>query len=183
MDHAQATDRDTARLFIALWPGADVVRALRAWPGLAACDAGRTAPAGHVHLTLHFLGDVPRARLPDVQRALRVPFQPFELALRHCVPWRGGIIVVLPDELPLSLARLHAALGERLRQLALRTVARPFRPHVTLARHHAGPPSPPLQPLVRWPVDGFVLARSSPSPGRVYDVLHAYACDGTASAG
>lgn len=157
---------DPARLFLALWPDAATCRALQAWQD--ACrpwPAGaRPTPAAHLHLTLHFIGAVPRARLPELATGLACPFTPFLLRLARFERWHGGIAALLPDDTPPALASLHADLAQALRTLALPVDARPFRPHVTLARHAGGaaPAEEGLPAPVQWQVEGgYVLAESA----------------------
>jgi RNA 2',3'-cyclic 3'-phosphodiesterase len=160
------------RLFTALWPP-DPVRAAIAnwqarweWPRAAA-----PVRPERLHITLHFLGEVPVARFADLARALRVPFEPFELALGTGEVWPSGVAVLQPHAVPPALARLHAALGARLAMHAWPLDARPYRPHVTLARRAHGARPPPEGPGLRWPAgDGYVLVRSLPG-GAGYEVI------------
>lgn len=160
----------TARLFVALWPSPRVRAALAAqrdritWPARAA-----PVPDARLHLTLHFLGDVPVVRLPEIAAALPPPGPAFELRFGTLQVWRGGLVVLCPLALPPALAALHAALGERLRALGLPVEQRRFRPHVTLARHAAGAPTSMPVPLLRWRAAGAVLVQSVPDRG--YTVL------------
>lgn len=154
---------DPARLFLALWPDAAARRALQAWQGAIAWPAdARPTAAAQLHLTLHFIGAVPRSRLPALLAGLDRPFTPFTLQLADFALWRGGIAVLQPAEAPAALATLHADLADALRALALPVDERPFRPHVTLSRHAGGAvPAPPPAPVV-WRADaGYVLAESA----------------------
>ena len=164
-----------ARLFIALWPDAALRQALVAWhepcPGRA--GAKPVAPE-KLHLTLHFLGNVPRDRLPALRSGLRVPFQPFALHLSHCQHWPGGLLVVSPDAVPPALAELHATLRDALRRLELRVEERAFRPHVTLVRRHAGPLPAPAAQALSWHVDSYALVESAARSGGGYAVLEAF---------
>lgn len=169
--------RDPARLFLALWPDAATRRAIEAWQQALSwpSNARLTAPA-HLHLTLHFIGNVPRARLPALHQGLARAFTPFELMLDEFTVWHHGIAVLQPrGETPAALAALHAALGDALRALALPVEARPLRPHVTLARHGIGaalPAGTAAPPTVRWHADdGYVLAESAGG----YHVLQRFA--------
>ena len=174
----------TARLFLALWPTAAWATALAQRLGLAPEAApGRRVPPQQIHLTLHFLGSVPRQRLPALVEGLRVPFAPFDLALRRCERWPRGRLVALPDEPPPALADLHAALGAALQHLGLPVEQRAFRPHVTLARRYDGPVPAPLASPVRWHVTRYALVESCPvlapsapqkTVGTRYQVLHHY---------
>lgn len=163
-----------ARLFLAMCPGAQVLAAIathaQAWrwpPG-----AARYTPPDW-HVTLHFLGAVPRARLDELRAGLAVPVQPFELRFGEPALWPHGLAVLLPMAVPAALQRLHEELGRRLRQLGLRTDERAFRPHLTLARHavRAVPPPPPAW---GWLVRGYVLMESTGDPQARYRVLQHY---------
>jgi len=162
-----------ARLFIALWPDPAVRDAIAAWSERWRWNASaKRVGAGHLHLTLHFLGDVPREQLPALRRALALPFAPFTLVLERAVQWRGGTAVLEPARVPLRLRELHAALGDALRSVAIPVEARALRPHVTLARR-AGPAEPPGSAAqLRWRVAGYALVESRPGAG--YEVLQTY---------
>jgi 2'-5' RNA ligase len=158
--------RDPARLFLALWPDATTRRALQTWQEAIRwpSNARLTTPA-HLHLTLHFIGHVPRVRLPELAAGLTQPFTPFEWVLAEFAVWHHGIAVLQPSgETPPELAALHAGLANALRSLTLPVETRPFRPHVTLARHGsgAGLREGETPPLVHWRADdGYVLAESA----------------------
>lgn len=161
-----APPRDPARLFIALWPDEGVRSQLLAWQRTVRWPRGarQAAPPG-LHVTLHFIGEVPRSRLPELTSGLAVaPVPPFELVLDEFSVWHHGIAVMQPSApAPEALALLHARLGDALRALELPVESRPFRPHVTFARHGQGAtltgrPPPP----VRWACGGgHVLAESA----------------------
>ena len=173
----------TARLFVALWPPPAVVRGLQSLQQ-AACGPGpaQPVPSERLHLTLHFLGAVPRERLAELRATLCVPFSAFELRLQRLERWSpGGLVVVQPERVPTALQALHAALAQRLESLGLRTDRRSFRPHVTLARRHTGawpgeppsgaPESPGHAPPLRWRVRRYGLAESLPGPQAPYRLL------------
>jgi 2'-5' RNA ligase len=158
--------RDPARLFIALWPDEAVRAGLVAWQRAVSWPrAARPAAPTGLHLTLHFIGAVPRARLTELAAGLAVPpVSPFELVLDEFAVWHHGIAVLQPSrKAPDALAILHAELAEALRALELPVETRPLRPHVTFARHGQGATlatAPP--PPVRWTSDGaYVLAESA----------------------
>lgn len=165
----------SARLFLALWPDDRLRRALGAWVAPSLGDVG-TKPVARerLHLTLHFLADVPDNRLPALRAALQVPFQPFELRFSRCEPWPGGLLVAPPDELPPALERLHADLGDGLHRLGVPVEARGYRPHITLARQFAGPPPCPATAPLSWHVGSYALVLSRAHEGGGYEVLHFY---------
>jgi RNA 2',3'-cyclic 3'-phosphodiesterase len=149
------------RLFIALWPSEPVHSALAAaqqrwsWPPHAAL-----VRPDKLHVTLHFLGNVAQDRIDELRAAIDIASPLFELRPHAQAVWRGGI-AVLETDAPEPLMALHAALGKALAGIGLAVETRPYRPHVTLARHAQGalPPSA-LQPFI-WPVHGHVLVRSA----------------------
>lgn len=162
-----------ARLFVALWPTAAVRTALAAssqrWTwntGAARVDPER------LHLTLHFLGEVDRERVPALHEALALPGAPFSLTLSRPVLWSGGIAVLEPARIPPELSALQAALGAALRGAGFEFEARRWRPHLTLARRAAGAVPPASCRAPTWRVRDYALVESSP-PGR-YTVLQRY---------
>jgi 2'-5' RNA ligase len=162
----------SARLFLALWPPPQVrdalVESVRHWPWP---DAARLTRPERLHATLHFIGSVPLGRLDEARRALSVPFEPFEWDFTRPEVWRGGIAVLCPAEVPAALARLHEALGVRLRQLELPVEERPYRPHVTLARKAQALKAPAQVAAVRWRAEhGYHLVRTLPG-GQGYESL------------
>lgn len=183
--HGPATrppGRDPARLFLALWPDAAALRAIQAWQQAVAWPSGaRLTAAANLHVTLHFIGNVPRARLPELTDGLGPPqvqpFAPFDWALDEFDVWHHGIAVLQPSRpAPAALLALHASLAQALQTLQLPVETRPFRPHLTLARHGTGAalrtgasPAP-----VHWRADaGYVLAESAGG----YHVLQRFGAD------
>ncbi len=165
-----------ARLFVALWPGeatrAALARCRDAWSWPAPPQA-----ADRLHITLHFIGDVPRSRLPELRDALRQPFDPFVLTLDAFARWSNGVAVLLPATAPAALDALHQRLRERIDGLGLATESRRLRPHVTLSRRAGGAllPEPPTP--VAWPVARFALVETLAGSGD-YRVVCSYGCDG-----
>jgi 2'-5' RNA ligase len=166
---------DTARMFIALWPAPSVRAALTAWrDSVAWPSAASPVRSEQLHVTLHFLGSVPLPRVPDLARGLAVPFDPFELKFGHPELWHGGVAVLAPDPVPAPLLALHASLGAALERLGVTPEARPYRPHVTLARR-AGSLVETIQgPPLRWKVEGYALMQSKVGAGSEYGVVQAY---------
>jgi 2'-5' RNA ligase len=167
----------SVRLFLALCPPSPVCAALAdhvaAWRWNA--DARRHAPTDW-HVTLHFLGAVPRARIDELRAGLVVPMAPFTLRFGQPLLWPQGLAVLLLTIVPPELMRLHAALGQAVRALALKTDARPYRPHLTLARHaaKAEPPAQAQALVFDWPVRGYALMASTGDAAQRYRVLQTY---------
>ena len=162
-----------ARLFLAIWPDAGCRACLRAhrdawrWPaGAAPVEPQR------LHLTLHFIGNVPRDRVAGLAAALQVPFEPFHIPFGVPHSWPRGLAVLCPQDLPAGLGSLHAALADALQAFGLPVERRDFRPHVTLARKAAGAMPPARAPGFRWPVAAYALMESV--PGAEYRLVRSY---------
>jgi 2'-5' RNA ligase len=164
----------TTRLFLALWPDPAVRAALRDWRDAWSWPPSATpVPTDKLHLTLHFLGNLPSLMVPDLVRGLAVPFSPFELSFGEAKLWPHGIAVLEPANEPEPLLALHAALGQALLGLGLQPEERKFRPHVTMARRAAGALVPVQGRAIDWKVDGYALVESTPGQGG-YTVCQRY---------
>jgi len=161
-----------ARLFIALWPEDSVRAQLAAWRDGWNWPKGATlVRTDRLHMTLHFIGDVPEERIDEVSNALQAPFSPFQLALGRNALWPHGVAVLEPIRAPTELTGLQHALGERLQALALPVDARSYKPHVTLARRAGSATIAADGPPFIWQVEHYALMRSHSDR---YEVLRAY---------
>ncbi|MGC8782457.1 MAG: RNA 2',3'-cyclic phosphodiesterase [Anaerolineae bacterium] len=95
----------------------------------------------NLHLTLKFLGDTPRSRLPEVEAALRAACSAhaaFEIGFegRGCFPnfRRPRVIWVAVRDRGQALARLQADVEKHIAPLGWPTEERGFSPHLTLGR-------------------------------------------------
>ena len=166
---------DTARLFFALWPDAGTQRAL----GALAQDlklecGGRAVAARNIHLTLVFLGDVERARMPRLDAlAAGIRAARFELAVDYIEYWRHNRIVWAgARHCPEALQELVALLGQGLAAEGFRPDERPYVPHITLLRNARRQAVMAVAPSITWPVARFALVESAPRErGRVYEVV------------
>ena len=164
---------DTERLFLALWPDARCRTCLLAHRDAWRWNAGAAPVAPRrLHLTLHFIGAVPRDRVAALAAALQVPFEPFSMSFGVPEAWPRGLAVLRPQDLPEPLGSLHAALGQALRSFGWPVERRDFRPHVTLARKATGAVAPAHAPVFRWPVAAYVLMASV--PGADYRLVRTY---------
>lgn len=163
------------RIFFAIWPQARTAHALAQWAREAQRLSGGT-PTGEerIHLTLAFLGEAEPQRA--VAAARRVSADTHSLPIEEARYWRKNQIVWAgPRETPLPLGDLFKRLEFELYKEDFILERRPFAAHVTLLRKARAAALPPL-PAIDWPINEFVLVRSSlSSAGSRYDVLERFA--------
>jgi RNA 2',3'-cyclic 3'-phosphodiesterase len=175
MPHGTPAAAGDARLFLALWPSPSVRAALASaagqwvWPA----QARRVSPQ-RLHVTLHFLGKVPRERIAVLVQGLSVPVAPFRLSIDRAAVWRNGVALLQPAAVPVELLHLHEMLARSLPALGLAAETRRFRPHVTLAREAGGATPPPLFTPIAWRVAHFALVESQWGAQAAYRVLHRF---------
>lgn len=152
-----------ARLFLAVWPDAPARASLAAIASeVARRCGGRAVPAAKLHLTLAFLGEADPARVPSGALAqVAAQSAPFGLALDRLGAFaRAGVAWAAPSEVPAALAAANRDLVRALADRGVATEARPYRPHVTLARRCERTLEGPIAPPVAWRVDRVVLMSS-----------------------
>lgn len=145
----------TMRLFVALVPPADALAELA-----AAVDALRSTPGlrwtrpEQWHVTLAFLAEVDdRTRAALVPRLERAAHRHAPLTLALAGGGRfGQVLWTRVDGDRVALRGLADSVRAAARRCGLPTDARPYRPHLTLAR--ASRPAPDLAPLATA-LDGF----------------------------
>jgi len=163
--------------------------------------AKRWQPWQNLHLTLHFLGEVSEASVPELVADMEQVgslVAPFRLALGRFgafpQPDRPHVLWLGVAEQGQALQRVHHLLGQRLsRHSWLMLDKRPYKPHITLAR---GPfrgtlPVPLTDWDARflgttppsWSVQAIHLYRSQLLPqGAVHTLLHSAPLSGGAAA-
>ena len=159
------------RLFFAIWPPTAAARALAQWArATQRVTGGRATDEGKIHLTLAFLGDVDPE--PALAAAARVSARTHELPIEEARYWRDKRIVWAgPRQTPAALLDLSARLAAELAREGFNLEHRPFAAHLTLVRKARAAPLPPL-PALAWPVEEFVLVRSTlSSAGSTYDSI------------
>ena len=140
----------------------------------------------HLHLTLHFLGDIEEARLPGLSAALApaLELDPPRVGLGGwgVFPPRGPARVIWLGVTAGAgaLASAHAVLGHRLRSAGITPEARPFSPHMTVGRvkdpsgqhwSRIAAGAPPA-PVCEWDLPSCTLVQSHLSPaGPAYRTL------------
>ena len=117
-------------------------------------DNVRFVPVEQLHLTLRFLGDIPRASVARLTPALEHTARacpPVDIAVEGIgtFPERGHPRVLwLGLALPEPIFALQAACEAAAQQIGLAPEPRPFRPHLTLGRWRSPAPRPSLPTVV-----------------------------------
>jgi 2'-5' RNA ligase len=154
--------------------------------------------ARHLHLTLHFLGEIDEARLPSLTEslapALDLALPRIGLAGWGVFPPRGPARVIWlgVTQGAESLASAHEVLGRRLRAAGLTPESRPFSPHLTVGRVRT--PSGlhwnrlaaamPSAPVGEWDLRACTVLQSHLSPaGPTYRALQSIPFAGIAGTG
>jgi RNA 2',3'-cyclic 3'-phosphodiesterase len=174
----------SARLFVALELPSAVAEALVAWraPLLREVDGLRAVAPEALHVTLCFLGQRPAAAIGPLAELVEGSAGPASGLALERAQWlprrRPRVLAVALDDRHGELGALQQRLVERLAQAGWHEPeARPYLPHVTVARVRGdarvavGDPLPALSPLV---FDGaaVTLYRSRPHPsGSRYEPL------------
>jgi len=167
------------RLFFAAWPPPRTALGLYRWASEAARETrGRVTRAETIHLTLAFLGEIEESRISAVIDAGRaIVGKAHALPIEQARYWpHNRIVWVGPNETPPPLAALAADLKGLLMGKGFEVERRAFEAHVTLIRKARAPRELPPLPELDWPVNEFVLVRSTLSnEGSSYDVLGRFA--------
>ncbi|MGE5128831.1 MAG: RNA 2',3'-cyclic phosphodiesterase [Sphingomonadaceae bacterium] len=166
------------RLFFAAWPPPRTALGLYRWAEAAARETGgRVTSAEKIHLTLAFLGEIEESRISTIDSVGRaIVGKAHTLPIEQARYWpHNRIVWVGPDETPPPLAALAADLKSLLIGNGFELEQRAFAAHVTLIRKARAPRALPPLPLLDWPVEEFVLVRSTLSnEGSSYDVLERF---------
>jgi RNA 2',3'-cyclic 3'-phosphodiesterase len=170
------------RLFLALRLPDEVLDAIEIWQREQLAGV-RTVPREHVHVTLAFLGGRPASEFAAIAGALRAAAAgPGEIRLepvRYRETRSVGMLVL--DDDGGRAARLAGDVQERLEVLGVyRHEARPWLPHVTVARWRTRPrlqlEPPPVGTFVPSDAAAY-LSRLHPAGAR-YEVLESVALGG-----
>jgi len=128
------------RLFLGLPIPSELAQALTRLTRAIELPKGRRTAPDNIHLTLVFLGEVAEPTLPPIERELsELTFAPFQLRLTSLNTFpRAGVLIaeVEPTRPLLYLQAKIAGAMARCGFPAEDPEARPYRPHITLARFH-----------------------------------------------
>lgn len=165
------------RLFVALIPPRDERHAL-AQAVSRIHHGGRPVPADNLHMTLAFLGDVPVKSVTALEDALgRVAGERFELHLERVGHFpRPRVLWCASTAAPGPLYALQGAVRQVLEGAGMTLEARPFTPHVTVARKVSRYRGPAYLPRpVTWRLAEFCLVASRTlAQGARYHTLRAF---------
>jgi 2'-5' RNA ligase len=165
------------RLFLALWPNAEVRSQMAAAARGLGLDSGRLIAPSNLHVTLVFLGACDAARRECVERAVAsTSADSFALNFVRA-EWRrkGGIVWLATPEVPAALAKLAVSLNQQLQSCGHVPEQRTYRPHVTLARNVRRFARDEAITPVRWPVREFCLVSSTLTPsGSAYSIVKSW---------
>lgn len=176
------TDKDekkeeVLRLFLALWPDDETRHKLAS---ISRKMAGKQAiRAENLHLTLVFLGATSsRQRLCYEQALQDLTVPTLQLTFDQLGCWsKAGILWLGPSHTPDDLTNLVLKLNQRLSDCGFQPERRPFRAHVTLARHFNKRPGDlaEFQEPFSWRTDQIVLVKSiTKADGSDYQVLRCW---------
>jgi len=172
------------RLFIGLWPDAELRRQLQHCQHSLlqqepALNTARRIPAQNLHLTLHFLGNVEVTRIPALVAALQaLPVSGFGFTLqslgyfaRPRILWLG--LEQASPELQALVEAVRDAVYQVLGQLP--GGKEKFMAHVSLFKSAAAIPQSRLRQAIAWQVHGFTLLESfNDEAGVHYRPLHGF---------
>ncbi|MDA7085655.1 RNA 2',3'-cyclic phosphodiesterase [Pseudomonas sp. SA3-5] len=165
---------DDLRLFFALGCPPELAEAIATWRSHLHLP-GRPVATANLHLTLAFLGQLPRARVAELQGLGGVVHAPvFDLHLDRLGRHRNGLLYLAPSHTPEALLELVEQLNTSLSSAAIQLESRPFRAHLSLLRHC---PTQPIDanPSFDWPVTRFSLFASEQNTrGTHYRPLHTW---------
>ncbi len=162
-----STTPEYQRLFFALWPDVALQEAINAYAHKLIGTSVQSVPAHNLHITLAFLGPVPRGQRDCYERAAAGVRSPaFTLDLRRIGHWPLPRIAWLgPVQQPEALLTLVQRLNAALITCGYTPEARPYRAHMTLVRKLDLPlPVGEIAPI-DWVVDSFALVESVTVPG------------------
>lgn len=165
------TQRDERRyrLFFALWPDAQIQKAMAQPLKSLRHPKGRAVAVHKYHITLAFLGDVAEDKLSCLcEQAAGIEFPPCTLHLDRLGYFRrSGILWLGCSETPEPLQVFRQSLEQALVPCGYRPEQRSFRPHITLLRHFTGRLADTEIEPVDWQIPDFQLILSESQNGGV----------------
>jgi 2'-5' RNA ligase len=133
-------------------------------PHIIANLEGRfVGPAANLHITIKFIGEWREERIPELLLALeRVPRRgPFTVKVKG-LEILSHALVAMVEPSP-ELTTLAAETDAALTPLGVAPDERPYKPHITLARHFKGKPGHDSEPFGKFEATEFFLYESKMS--------------------
>jgi 2'-5' RNA ligase len=123
---------------------------------------GRPVSPENLHLTLAFIGEIARSRLPAlIDVAAKLQGEAMTLVLDRLGGFRrAGVAWIGSSRPPHELGVFAAALARALAAAGIECDERPFHPHMTIARRCRVPPDEQAIGPYAWPIDEFILLQS-----------------------
>ncbi|MGZ8193895.1 MAG: RNA 2',3'-cyclic phosphodiesterase [Methylobacter sp.] len=165
---------NVSRLFFALWPDDTTSQKLvRLCQSIQAKEFKWVLPQ-NFHVTLVFLGNIDTtAELLIKKRAAAISAEPLVVTFDRLTYWNKPKVLCLTSRQPppSKLMILVEALGLAVESCGLQIDAKPYTPHITLARHGTAFVEQDCEPIV-WRAESFCLVESfSQSSGVFYKVI------------
>jgi 2'-5' RNA ligase len=162
----QKADNQGMRLFIACPPNASLQEEIMRWDDWAKPE-GRIVPQENLHVTLAFLGE--QEPDPVVEALRQIPFSAAPFETKQLALWKNAL--VLQGKTDKRLDQYVSQLRDTLKQAGIAFDAKPFHPHITLARGCKKMPNP--FPKAAGSLNKVVLYQSINEKGRlIYKPLY-----------
>lgn len=161
------------RLFFGLSPDHSIRHTLVEVSRHAGITDGIPVIEGNLHMTVQFLGAVAMAQQEQlINTAAWVSVSSFTLLIDRSGWWsRPRILWLAPGEVPEALMSLHTAIGGLMEPCGIPVEARPYTPHITLARKVNRAINLEFEPI-QWRVNEFYLFESITHSGYVeYQII------------
>jgi RNA 2',3'-cyclic 3'-phosphodiesterase len=159
---------DPSRLFFALWPGEQTRLELARFVQSIEAKGFNPVQPQNIHVTLVFLGNVDVAsELLIKNYVTSISAKPFVLTFDLLSYWSKPRVLCFTCTQSVDEAeKLVALLNLEVARCGLQTESRPYKPHITLARHARYLPDINFEPIV-WRAESFCLVESCNEPGGV----------------
>lgn len=170
---------DAMRVFFALWPSCQIQQQLHALAKqLQPQYHGRVMRSETLHMTLQFIGNIPRNQLSKIITAAdKISALRFTMQFEEIAYWKHNRIAYakLAGDAPL-LDDLVLQLKTALSEGDIAYADQKFSPHITLLRNAEQKPQLQDFPPIAWQVDRFVLVESVLSDqGAHYSIIKEWA--------
>jgi len=162
----------TSKLFFALWPDDKTRLALARLGRSLEIEGYKTVPPYNFHVTLLFIGHVDEASELLIKESVNsITAEPFLITFDRLSYWINPKVLCLTCRQPAQqIMALAQRLNDAVTNVGLATDAKPYNPHVTLARHVSSFVERDCDPLV-WRAESFCLVESCSSiDGVIYQV-------------